>query len=241
MNTAIGSKVRGTIIKVPDSNPGLLFVNSEQKPFSVEGIWKSPVAPAVNMTVDVELDGSGSIRAVTVVDAKQLAKEGFTDVSGKVQEQSKQIFEILLQAINTLAARMGKVALGATVVLWITWFFVTAARLDLGFLGSKSFTFWELLALDLSNPMNMGSRSHGLFALIGLVAIAAPFAAPFIRHAQANYLNAMPLAYLVIAFLKIRSDLKGAMDVIKFGLGMYLLFLAGLVLAVHAYKSRART
>jgi hypothetical protein len=241
MNSAIGSKVRGSIIKVPDSNPGLLFVNSEQKPFSIEGIWKSSVAPAVNMAVDVEFDGSGSIRAVTVVDPQQLAKERLTDVSGKAQEQGKQIFEIIRQAIGALAARMGSIALGTTVAVWIAWFFLTAAKLDLGFLGSKSFTFWELLALDLSNPMNMGSGSHGLFALIGLAAIAAPFAAPFIRHAQANYLNAMPLAYLVMAFLKIRSDLKEMFEVMKFGPGTYVLFIAGLVLAVHAYKSRAKT
>ena len=40
-------RLRGTIVKVPDPGPGLLVVNGQQKQFTLEGIWKSPVAPAV--------------------------------------------------------------------------------------------------------------------------------------------------------------------------------------------------
>ena len=66
MNGDSSPTVRGTIVKVPDANPGLLFFNGQQKPFTVEGVWKSPVAPAPNMTVDVAVDGAGAITALTV-------------------------------------------------------------------------------------------------------------------------------------------------------------------------------
>jgi hypothetical protein len=239
MNPVTGGKVRGTIIKVPDSSPGLLFVSGEQREFTLERVWRSPVAPATNMAVEVEFDSSGSIVALTAVDPKDLSKEKMDEYSRKAQEQGKQIFAIILQAVGTLADRMGKIPFGATVVLWIAWFILTAVSWTV-FVGAKTFTFWELLGVDLSNPLNLGASSHGLFGMIGLLAIAAPVAAPFVRHPQANYLNALPLAYLVIAFLKIRSDLKEAMEVLRFGPGIYLLFLAGLVLAWHAYQSRSR-
>ena len=89
--------------------------------------------------------------------------------------------------------------------------------------------------------MNMANGSHGLFALLGLVAIAAPFTVSFLQHPQAKYLNAMLLAYLVLAPLKVSWDFSQAfgkfgrgadaadgvfkemMSAISIGLGMYVL------------------
>ena len=70
MTAEASPKIRGTIVKVPDATPGLLFVNGQQKSFMLEGIWKSPVAPALNMTVDVELDAAGAVTGVAVVDSQ---------------------------------------------------------------------------------------------------------------------------------------------------------------------------
>ncbi len=258
MNTATGLKARGNIIKVPDSSPGLLFIGGEQKSFVLERIWKSPTAPAANMVVDVDLDAAGNITGITAVDSQQLAKERLNQFSGVAQQQGKQVADMAKLGIGALAARMGKVALIATVVAWVAWFFLPAGGLNLGFLGSKSLTFWELLAIDLSNPMNMASGgSHGLWAMLGLVALAAPFAVPFLKHPQANYLNAMLLAYLALTPLKTWWDfnqalgplaksaggipdgaLKEISSVISIGAGTYLLIGAAIVLAVQAFKGR---
>ena len=40
MDPSPSSKMRGTILRVPDSNPGLLFLNGDQKPFTLEGGFK---------------------------------------------------------------------------------------------------------------------------------------------------------------------------------------------------------
>lgn len=259
MNTATRLKARGNIIKVPDSSPGLLFVGGEQKSFVLEQIWRSPTAPAANMVVDVEVDGSGNITAITAVDAQQLAKERLNQFSGVAQEQGKQVAAMAKVGVGALAERMGKVALIATVSAWVAWFFLPAGGLNLGFLGSKSFTYWELLAIDLRNPMNMANGSHGLFAMLGLVALAAPVAVPFLQHPQAKYLNAMLLAFLVLAPLKVWWDFSQAvgnfgrpteapdgvlteiMKAISIGLGMYVLIGAGIVLALQAFKNKPST
>ena len=75
MNGETSPRVRSKIVKIPDTSPGLLFVNGQPKQFTLDGIWKSPVAPTPNMTVDVDLDGAGAIAAITVVDSKEVAAQ----------------------------------------------------------------------------------------------------------------------------------------------------------------------
>jgi len=159
---------------------------------------------------------------------------------------SKDMAKLAQQGISALTERMGKVALGVAVVLWIAWFFLPGVKLDLGFMGAKSYTFWEFLGLDLSGPPPF-SIDHGFFSLLGLVAIAAPFAAPFIRDPRARFLNVLPLAYVVIASLALRWNIGRAagpmqpeiLDSISARFGSYLLVIASLALSVQAFKAKA--
>ena len=82
------AQIRGTIIKTPDSSPGLLVVEGQQKTFTLEGAWKSPVAPMVNMAVDIELDGAGFITGLTAVDSQQAAREKLKQIGGAAQERN---------------------------------------------------------------------------------------------------------------------------------------------------------
>ena len=196
------SAVRGTIIKVPDSSPGLLFLDGQQRPFNLEGVWRSPIAPSPNMTVEVEVDDAGSITAIMAVDSHQLAKERMNQLSGVAQERSKEAAKLAQEGIGALAGRMGALALGSAVLLWVAWFFFPAASIEAG--GRVSFTFWGLLGVDFKNLESMATGgNHGLFSLLGILAIAVPFAAPFVRAVWSRYLNAAPLAYIVIGLITI--------------------------------------
>jgi hypothetical protein len=249
MNTQASPKVRGTIVKVPDASPGLLFFNGEQKSFTLEGVWKSPVAPAANMTVDVDLDGAGAITGLRVVDSQQLNKERLNQLSGVAQERGKEAAKLAQQGVGALAARTGKVALATLVVLWIVWFFVPGYKIDLGLVGSHSFTFWEFLGFDLSDPSSLagGGTNHGFFSLLGLLAIVAPLAAPFIPDPRAKYLNALPLAYVVIAIAAMKWNISRAAgglggdvsSAIGMTFGTYVLILAAVVLAAQTFKHPA--
>jgi hypothetical protein len=232
---------RGTIIKVPDASPGLLFVNGEQKSFTLGGVWQCPTAPAPNMIVEVTLDASNSVAAITPVDHAQARKEQMSHASAVAQEQGKQAAEMAKKGFGTLVARMGILALAATVLLWIAWFALPAVSLP----PLMSLTFWDLLGFDFSNTMSMlAGSSHGFMAFIGLLCIAAPFAAPFWKHPYSRYLNVLPLAFIAIETIRTMMaahDVMGAMpgggeSPFSFGAGAYLLGITALALAALSLK-----
>jgi len=247
MPTENSGKSRGTIIKVPDASPGLLFVNGEQKSFTLGGVWQSPVAPAPNMIVDVQLDASNSVVSITQVDFHQARKEQMSHAGAVAQEQGKHAAELAKKGFGTLVARMGIVALAATVLLWISWFFLPAVSMA----PVMSLTFWDLLGFDFSGMMGMvtGGTSHGFFAFLGLLCIAAPFAAPFWKHPYSRYLNVLPMAFLIIATAKIMWSVHDATSGVpagvdspfSYGAGAYLLGISALALAALALKKPATT
>jgi hypothetical protein len=251
--TSVGTatRTRGTIIKVPDTTPGLLIVNGQQLPFTLEGLWKSPVAPAANMSVDVELDSGGSVSAVSAVDAQQIARERLEQFGGIAQQQGKVAAEMARQGVGAMAARMGTPSLVAAVAVWIAWFFLSAVNINF-FAASRSVTFWEILGLNLQNPFDM-TGSHGLFSLIGLLAIAAPFARPFVTHPRAGLLNALPLLFIVTAVARLLYTINNAagsvgasrevsglvQEVLSLGSGTYVLFAASGFLTLQWFRSRS--
>jgi hypothetical protein len=123
--------------------------------------------------------------------------------------------KVAQQGIGAQAARMGAISLGAGVVLVIAWFFLAAGIVTVTG-GPLTFTFWSLLSRNYETPGTMwgGAANYGLFAALGLVSIAAPFAAPYIRMGWAKYLNAAPLAFFPIAILWITISVHKALQVI---------------------------
>jgi hypothetical protein len=248
MNSPNVTKPRGTVIKVPDASPGLLFLNGQQVQFILQDVWKSPVAPAANMTVDVHLDGAGAIAAITVVDSKEAAGQKLNELLELLKVYGTRLLKVLLSALRSLSARMGVVPLSAAVLVWISWFFFPAASLDMGS-GRLSFTFWNLLGIDFSNPETIATGgSHGVFSFLGVIAIAAPFAARFLRTAWSKYLIAAPFAYFVIGFIAIFvNEYRAFSDLGKMGVtnpfswSLMIVFLAGatVVLGMGALKKPA--
>ena len=169
---------RGTVIKVPDATPGLVIVNGAQKSFTLEGVWRSPVAPAPNMTVDVEVAGGGSVVGISAVDSQKLAKEKFDQIGNLAQQHGKEAAEIAKQGVGALATRMGTVALVATVIVWVAWFFLPFAKIEF-FLLNRTLTFWEFLALDMTN-LQSPTGSRGILGLLGMLCLVAPVARPFV-------------------------------------------------------------
>ncbi|MGH8327566.1 MAG: hypothetical protein ACRET2_12465 [Steroidobacteraceae bacterium] len=245
------SRTRGLIIKVPDATPGILLANGQQMQFTLERVWKSPVAPAPNMTVDVEMDAAGVIRGLVVVDAQQLAKERLNQFSSVAQVHGKDAAKIAQQGIGALAERMGAVALGAAVVVLIAMFFISAAGISEGDMN-VSWTFWNLLGTNFNDPQSImggsAASSFGFLKLLALLAMAAPFAAPFIEAIWSRYLNAAPLAIVVLGFLitwtgehksMAMAAQAGAPNPFSWRWGLYLLVLAALVLGAQALKTQA--
>lgn len=244
-------KIRTTILKVPDATPGLLFINGQQRGFTLERLWQSQVAPAANMPVDVELDSTGAILSIKAVDAAAANKERMDHLKAQAAEQGKVAAAAAQKGVLSLAEKMGWTALICGVLFWIDWFALPSAGVA-GLMGpSTTFTFWGLLGVDFNNPMAAfaGGSDHGFFSIIALVMIAAPFVVPFIKTIPySKYLNAAPLAAVIISVAwfymsmnKALGDLKqlGAENPFSLSWGFYLLVVLGLVLALPAIKKDA--
>jgi hypothetical protein len=78
-----------------------------QKPFVLEGVWRAPVAPSLNLTVEVELDAAGEVRAIGVVDAQQLAKERVAQLSDAAQRHGKLAVAMAQQGLGALGDKVG--------------------------------------------------------------------------------------------------------------------------------------
>lgn len=245
-------KVRTTIIKVPDATPGLLFINGQQRGFTLERLWQSQVAPAANMPVDVELDSTGAIVSITAVDASAANKERMDHLKAQAAEQSKVAAAKAQEGVKNLAAKMGWMALGAEVLFVIGFFAFPAAGLSGPAAGTiPNFSFWQLLGVNFDNPMMnfAGGSDHGFFSMIGALMIFLPVAVPFIKQIPySKYLCAGPLAVIAIGGIWAYMQANKAFGQLAqlgagnpFGLmwGFYLLVVLGLVLALPAIKKDA--
>jgi hypothetical protein len=267
MNSPGFQKTRGNIIRVPDDNPGLLFVNGQQKPFSSASVvWRSPVPMAVNMVVEVEFDGAGNIAALTAADTQQYSGQNMQQPVSVPHQAVQQPAGMAPagQAFDKIAARFGgKVALGALAALLLAWFVLPIVNVSV-VIVSKGFTFWDISGFDFNNPLSImgGASSIGLWGLLGLVAVFSPVVAPFLKNPKARFLGLLPLFYIVATCLRIwwdvnsanaeasrtagnnffggagESPLKGMIDAFSLGFGAYILVLAAVVLAVMTFKSR---
>jgi Inner membrane component of T3SS, cytoplasmic domain len=116
--------LRGTIIKVPDHSPGLLFVQGRQLPFTLVGTWKSAIAPQVNQVIEVELDATGAVVSLTALEAQQLALERLNELGSAAQKRA---------AVAAGALRKNKGAALVAAAVAAVLFVVVGAAWALGF------------------------------------------------------------------------------------------------------------
>jgi hypothetical protein len=232
MNTVNTSSPRGTIIKVPDATPGLLLLNGRQYCFTLEGVWRSALAPAPNQSVIVDLDNAGVPCSISVVDQQQIAKEKLAELGGVAQERGRVVAGQIQSGINALAARMGAVTLGIAVLIWIAWFLIHAAAVGGG--GETNFA-------DQGSFID-GGHARAWLRTIGFCAIVAPFLVPFIRETWSRYLNAAPLAVVLLGWLVLHENMAGGLgqmgadNPFSYKWGFYLLLAACLALAANALQ-----
>jgi hypothetical protein len=247
MNATLSTKLRGAVIKVPDTTPGILSIAGRQQVFSLDGVWRSAVAPTPNQKVEVELDNAGTLLSITVLDQQELVREQLTALGGVAQERGKDIAVHVQRFLNALAARMGMATLATAVLIWIAWFLLPAAGISGGGEDIASFSFRTLLGTNLADQSSFANPGHGrvLLRYAGLLAIAAPFAAPFIKTAWSRFLNAAPLAATLIGWAVIHENVAsglgqlGADNPFAFKWGFYVLLLGCLALASSALKKPA--
>lgn len=243
---------RGKVLRDPHAGPGLLMVEGQQYSFSLEGVWKSETPPKPGLVVDVQFDAAGAISSITVVPESQLAKEQAEAALAIAREKGGKI-------LGEVVAKTGMANLIAGLLLVIGWFFLSAVSIQIPFLGKLDYTFWQALGfLNSNNVMESmdrnGHPSAGFYGLLAIVALAAPFIQYFWKDKRAVLGGVVPLVFMAIAGIMIRSSLHSAfgggndagslgqqmqdqaMSAVSLGLGAYLSILVCIYFAGIAIR-----
>jgi hypothetical protein len=201
---------RGKILRDTNAGPGLLVVDGQQYPFSLEGTWKSDVPPAVGMPVDVEFDAAGQISSVRFVNESQIAKDHAEAMLAAARDKGAAV-------MSTAVAKFGAPAQVAVALLLIGWFFLSAITIKTP-VGSMSYTFWQLLGfLNARNSFEVmmqagGSGSGaGIYGFLALIAIIGPFVHYFWKDKRAALGGLLPLLFMLIIGLMAHSSFNASL------------------------------
>jgi hypothetical protein len=247
-------KKRGKILRDPSTGPGLLMVEGQQYPFTLEGIWRSEVPPKPGLAVDVDLDPSGRITAISAISESQVAKEQAEVALKMAKEKGGEVF-------GQIVAKVGLVNLVAGAILIISWLWLTAVSLQVPFLGKMEFTFWQVLGfLNSNNILDVmernGHPSAGIYGFFAFVCLVGPFVHFFWKDKRAVLGGLLPLLFMVIVGIMVRTSISSAMggdtsspygdvakqaqteimNAISMGMGIYLSVLASLYFAGASAK-----
>jgi hypothetical protein len=211
---------RGRVLRDTSAGEGLVFVDGNQYPFKLEGMWRSEFAPKANMAVDVEFDEQGNILAVRSVAGSTVAGEQASqalDAAGAAAKKMAAEFQSKgLPVIQEWAKAVGYNKLIAFGVLVISWFFLPAVTIKMGFLGDGSITFYESLKFLNSGAMAMGGGGAGFYGFLVLIALVGVVAHQFWKDPRAAYGMCLPLLLMglvfLIAYFKASSQMSDAQE-----------------------------
>jgi hypothetical protein len=201
--------MRGKILRDPTAGAGtgLVMINGQQHAFVLDGVWRSDAPPVVGATVDAALGPDNTVTSMTLVPEGQLAKEQAEAALAQAKVKGAAL-------AGGLVAKFGMPTLVALGVLMVGWFFLTAVSYNAGFLGKMDFTFWRVLGfINASNPMegmrNLSGEggSSGLYGILGVLALVGPLAGYFWKDRRAALGGVLPLLFMVIVGLVVRSVL----------------------------------
>jgi hypothetical protein len=193
-------KKRGKILRDTSGGAGLLMIEGQQFPFTLEGMWRSEQAPRTGMTVEAQFEPDGTIAGLNPVSDAQLAREQSEVALAAARAKGGEL-------ASGLVARLGVPTLAALALLAAAWFGLNTVVVNVGPQFSLGLSFWKLLGV-LNSPMgvmsglNGAGAGAGLYGLFAMLALAAP-AAPHVWGDRRAHLGAlMPLAFmLLVAFL----------------------------------------
>lgn len=193
--------LRGTVLRSPSTEPGLLFVDGRQLPFVQDGVWQSAQVPEPGLVVDVWLNENGQVTRVVAVDRTAAARE-------QAIAQSSALANGAAASAKNLIGRMGTVRFGLAVALLLLFFALPAYHLRD---ANMALPFWGLGSLSL-RTFQSGALSHGLWSLLGLACLVAPFAAPYLASRRRAWLCAAPLVFILASLVRVAWIVDQAID-----------------------------
>lgn len=198
---------RGRIMRDPNAGPGLVVVQGQQYPFALEGVWRSDTLPRAGVVVDVDIDVSGRVAAMTAVPEAQLAREQ-AEAALLVAKERGQRFA------SGLVGRFGVGKLAAAGLLVLGWWFLSTVTVDAAMLGKLKISFWQLLGiLNAGNPLEAlaGARrgsNTGLYGVAAVLCLVAPFVSHWWKDRRAYLSGLLPLLFMVFVVVMVLLGIR---------------------------------
>ena len=233
---------RGRVLRDTAVGDGLIFVDGDTYSFQLERLWRSEIAPRVNMAVDVEFGPDARIASIRAVPGTQLLGDHTAQALDAAQSAARKVATEFNQrgapALQQAIRRVGGSKLVAVCVLAFGWYSLHFLIINLGTLGRLSLTFHDVLkilnsdilsgdftALFLAPSQNpLAAQAAGLYGFVAFIAIAIPLITPFLKDRRFQLADAAPLFVLgvvvVVGYLQVTTAIHGAQSALgQFGAG----------------------
>lgn len=187
---------RGKVVRDTNAGTGLISIDGQQFPFELEGVWKSDVAPRVNMVVEVGFAADGRVATVQAVPESQLAREQ-TEAAVRVAKDRGAALS------KEMVARFGLGTLVGMAALVCGWFVFNTITVQISAGYSTGLSFWKVLGVlnspvGFMNALGGASSGNGAYGLFAVVALCGPLLPFFMRNPLAHLANLLPLLFIVV-------------------------------------------
>ena len=218
---------KGRVLRDTTHGEGLMSVEGNQYTFRLEGMWKSDIAPKVNMQVEVDFDDAGTVVAVRGVDPAAAAREQAAQMAAKATETTKKLaaelqakggpmMEKAIPVVQRYTALIGIPTLIALAVVFFGWFIFSTLVIEL--LGRETVTFYQVMGL-LNNPesgleaLGSGRRpGTGIYGIVTFLAFLAPLLPHFVSIRQLWFAYFAPIGWMLLAYIIGRWKISSAMS-----------------------------
>jgi hypothetical protein len=204
--------MRGKILRDTNAGDGIIHINNEQKPFTLEKNWRSSTPPKVGGIVEVELNESGNIVSLQAVDDAAIAKEQAQKALELASAQGKAWFGVLL-------TKVGIPTLVSIVVLACAWLLLSTVNVQISAGQKESVTFYQILKVvntsaGLDGIGGLRYASAGVYGFFLFIALLAPLFSHFHANKFLKLGYFAPLAFMLIigasVYMSIRDGVEQA-------------------------------
>ncbi|WP_294034863.1 hypothetical protein [uncultured Moraxella sp.] len=175
--------MQGKILRDTANGDGIIFVDGVQKTFSLEKHWKSGEPPVIGAVVEVLLDDDGDVKSVTLVDNVDVAKQKADQAFATATQNGKNF-------LNVATSGMSKPVMGCIAALIVSAFVFKFFSVTIPYGGTHGAPFMAL---------------GGFYGFLFIVAVLAPFGKNFIQDTKGWFLYFIPLAYILLISIMIKS------------------------------------
>jgi hypothetical protein len=204
-----------------------MSVEGNQYTFRLEGMWKSDMAPKVNMQVEVDFDDAGTVVAVRGIDPAAVAREQAAQMAAKATETTKRLaaelqakggpmMEKAMPVVQKYTGLIGIPTLVALVAIFFGWWVFAAINVD--FITRDGFTFYQIMGA-LNDPerafeaLGTGQTpGAGLYGIVAFLAWLAPLLPHFIGMRQLWLAYFAPIVWMVLTYIIARMKISAALS-----------------------------